>query len=115
MNFQESQLAEFRESGLCDAAEPDQDGGIPLLRIKRLRVPLATGARFLDAVLCPTTHAGYHTRLFFSENLGPFAPRTANWNPVVLFGATWFAPSWQGVSPDLTITRMVATHLQALR
>ena len=115
MSFAESQLAEFRESGLCDLAEPDQDGGIPLLRIKGLRVPLSSGARVLDAVLCPTTHAGYHTRLFFAENLGPFASRTANWNPVVWFGATWFAPSWQGVSPDLTITQMVATHLQALR
>jgi len=115
VSFQESQVEEFRESGLCESAEPDQEGGIPLLRIHGLKVPLTSGTRVLDAVLCPTTHAGYNTRLFFTENLGPLAPRTANWSPVVWFGATWFAPSWQGVSPALTITQMVATHLQALR
>lgn len=115
MSFDDAQLGEFRSSGLCASAEPDEEGGFPLLRISRLIVPLASGARIMDAILCPTTHAGYHTRLFFAENLAAFAPKTANWNAFVWFGSTWFAPSWQGVSPALSITRMVSTHLQALR
>ncbi len=65
----------------------------------------------MDLLLYPHSHGGsYATRLFFRERL----ERGPNWNPHVVCGETWYAPSWKDVHPNQSWTSMLANHLTAV-
>lgn len=115
MNPRDQELTDLNASGMCAAATQMEDGGMTFFLLRGLKVPLRGGTRDMDALLCPGTHSGYHTRLFLAENLAGLAPTTQNWGAFVILGGTWYACSHQGVSAEQPLIQILAGHLRALR
>lgn len=67
----------------------------------------------MNLLLYPSAHSGYVTRLFFEQKLEG-AGQSNNWNQHTVLSRTWWAPSWQNVSPDQPWTSMLGAHLRAV-
>ena len=86
--------------------------------LPELKIAVGENIKTLDALLCPSIHSGYSTRLFFSE---PIIERSnnvsqpANWTAHTILGKTWHTWSWNGVSENLPLVQMLLAHLGALR
>lgn len=105
----ESKFEELRR--VYPTAQKVQEGQRLLAFLPGLMVSTSAGPRKVNALLYPYDHNGYQTRLFFSEQL----PSHANFSAFNVCGATWYAPSWQGISASLPWSEIVANHLRAIK
>lgn len=86
--------------------------------LPELKIAVGDNVKTLDALLCPSTHSGYSTRLFLSE---PITERSnnvsqpVNWTAHIILGKPWHTWSWNGVSENLPLVQMLLAHLGALR
>src|SRR6185437_4094011 len=106
----EEQLAELKS--ICPDAAPTADGPLRLIHLPKLIVTSDGKDTVVEALLCLTTHTGYPTRLFLSQN---FPNRPRNWQTAVVLGRTWHTWSWTGISADQSPTQILIQHLTALR
>lgn len=97
---------------LCDAAEIQSEAGIQFIYLRQLRFRVNGVVRVVDALLCPTSHSGYTTRLFLSQ---PVQEKAANWSVHQVLGRPWHTWSWQGVPANLPLPQMLLCHLDALK
>lgn len=109
-NMDTQQLQEF--AGVCESAQLMRDGTHDYIYLKRLRVRVGGDNHVVDALLSPTTHSGYTTRLFLSQ---PFPGKAANWTMHQILGRSWHTWSWQGVPSELPAIRILLCHLDALK
>jgi len=99
-------------STVCERAQVMSEAGVDMVVLDKLTVRVGGQAHKLDAVLCPSTHSGYTTRLFLSQS---FPQKGGNWTVHQLLGRQWHTWSWQGVPADLPLLQMLMCHLDALR
>jgi hypothetical protein len=99
-------------AGLCESVQEFQEGGVTYVYLANLKIRVGGTAFVVDALLCPTTYAGYFTRLFLSQ---AFPQKGANWTVHQILGRTWHSWSWQGVPADLPLQQMLLCHLDALK
>jgi len=95
------------------AAQMLAEGGQPVVFLPGLKVDAPQGPIEVDALLHPSLHTGYSTRLFLNRQVD--APLAKNWTSHSLCGSTWWSCSWQGVGAELTWIDMIANHLRAFR
>jgi len=104
------QIEELR--AVCQEAKALADGPLELIHLTGLRI-IVDGQEFVvaEALLCLSSHEGYLTRLFLSEQ-----PRkNLNWSLITVLGRTWHKWSWQGVSGNQAPAQILAQHLKAFR
>jgi hypothetical protein len=106
----DAQLAGLRT--ICDRPERLAEGGTTYVFLPNVKVMAAGTVRVVDALLCPSQHSGYTSRLFLST---PVPERGANWTQWQIFGRTWHTWSWQNVPSHLPLIQIVLEHLRALR
>jgi hypothetical protein len=97
---------------VCASAQIMNDGGKDLIFLEKLKVRVNGQSHELDAVLCPSTHSGYTTRLFLAQS---FPQKGSNWTIHQFLGRQWHSWSWQGVPDNLPLLQMLMCHLDALR
>ena len=97
---------------VCGSAQAMTEAGTDVVVLGQLKVRSDGAAHVVDAVLCPTAHSGYQTRLFLSQ---PFPNKATNWTVHQLLGRQWHTWSWQGVPANLSLLEMLMCHLDALR
>lgn len=67
----------------------------------------------LDALLCPFERDGYHTTLFFSQQITGCPVR--NWNRIDrILDRTWYAISWN-FNSNRRLVQIIRSHLDAFR
>ena len=86
--------------------------GIDYIFLPSLKVTVGQEERILDALLCPTTHGGYTTRLFLAE---PISQRGQNWTTHNILSRLWHTWSWNNVPASLSLMQILSAHLRALR
>ena len=99
-------------NGLCEAAKVMREGVQEIVYLAKLRIRVGGARHVVDAVLWPTLHAGYTTRLFLSQ---PFPAKAGNWTVHQILGRPWHSWSWQGVPANLPLLQMLLCHLDALK
>lgn len=116
MTIPDDQLAPLL--AIYPGAKLFQEGAKAFVFIPNLPVVVQEATRYLDALLCPTEHTGYTTRLFLSKPIverPTIGANAANWTVHNILGREWHSWSWQGVSPDLSLPQMLLAHVSALR
>lgn len=86
--------------------------------LPELKIAVGDSIKTLNALLCPSPHSGYSTRLFLSEQITEWptiGSQPANWSAHTILSKTWHTWSWQGVSESLPLVQMLLAHLGALR
>mgnify|MGYP006909091136 CR=1 FL=1 len=112
MEFPEDQISELK--GIAPDLSIAQEGGIPYIRIKGLKLPDGCVPETVNALLCPLKRDGYESSLFYSEKITGCPSRNWNRNGVRILGESWYAVSWR-VSSGLRLAEMLQIHLSALR
>jgi hypothetical protein len=112
MQFPNDQIEELKQ--LCPGARQYEEGGIPYFFLPQLRLPDGCSPAQLDALLCPTVHHGYTSRLFFEQAIS--SRQSQNWNTTArIMERNWHAISWQIPQTNLRLAQMIAVHLRAFR
>jgi hypothetical protein len=112
MNYSDEQVAELKQ--IVEGAQPCAEGGIPYFFLPKLRLPDGCSLSEVDALLCPTAHHGYTSRLFFSQRFSSPTPR--NWSTTAhILGRNWEAISWSFQQNGLSLAQILALHLRAFR
>jgi hypothetical protein len=112
MEFPEDQLKELET--ICPGATPYGEGGIPYIFLPKLNLPDGCSPSQVDALLCPSTHHGYKSRLFVAEKIS--SPQSRNWSTVTrIMERTWYAISWNYDETNLRLAQMLALQLRAFR
>jgi len=88
------------------------DAGVNYLYLPGLRIHSAGQILILDALLCPSEHSGYTTRLFLSE---PIPNKCNNWSVHTILSRTWHTWSWNNVPANLKLLQILSAHLRALK
>ena len=94
------------------------EGGQEFVFLPRLFIPIGEASLQRDALLCPSAHTNYPTRLFLSEAIAErptIRGSAANWTVHTILGRTWHTWSWTGVSADLPLLQVLLSHMAALR
>jgi len=105
-------------TNVCPGARLMTECGQEFVFLPDLSVTVGKAAMKLDALLCPSGHSGYATRLFLSEPITDrptIRGQAANWSTHVVLGRTWHTWSWRDVSPGLPLLQILLGHLAALR
>jgi hypothetical protein len=112
MQFPDDQIEELKQ--LCPGARQYEEGGIPYFFLPQLHLPDECSPVQLDALLCPTAHHGYTSRLFFEQVIS--SRQSRNWSTTVrIMERNWHAISWQIPQTNLRLAQMVGVHLRAFR
>jgi len=112
MNYPEDQVEELKQ--ICPGARPCEEGGVPYFFLPGLRLPEGCSPEQVDALLCPTSHHGYTSRLFFAERVA--TPQSRNWSTTArLFERSWHAISWSFTQANMRLAQILAVQLRALR
>ena len=112
MEFSAEQLQELRE--LCPGAQPCGEGGVPYIFLPELNMPEGCSPAQVDALLCPTAHHGYTSRLFLAQRIS--SPQSRNWSTQArILERTWYAISWKFEQPNLRLAQILALQLRAFR
>lgn len=112
MSYPEEQVEELRQ--ICPGARPCEESGVPYFFLPSLRLPDGCSPQEMDALLCPTPHHGYTSRLFLAEQIR--SPQSRNWSTTVrLFERNWHAISWNIQQSNLRPAQILALHLRAFR
>jgi hypothetical protein len=108
------QDADFAElKALHPSASLHTENSVPVVLLPGFKFRAGGNAQEMALLLHPSQHSGYVTRLFFERRLDG-AGASANWNPHTVLSRTWWAPSWQNVTPDQSWTSMLGAHLKAV-
>lgn len=99
-------------SSICESAELFSESAQEYVFLRKLRIRVGTENYVVDALLSPTSHTGYTTRLFLSQ---AFPNKGANWSVHQILGRAWHTWSWQGVPTDIPLIQMLLSHLDALK
>lgn len=112
MKYSEEELQELRK--VCPGAEPYGEGGIPYILLPELNLPDGCSPTQVDALLCPTAHHGYTSRLFLAQRIS--SPQSRNWSTEArIMERTWYAISWKFEQPNLRLAQILALQLRAFR
>lgn len=112
MNYPEDQVEELKQ--ICPGARQCEEGGVPYFFLPELHLPDGCSPQQVDALLCPTSHHGYSSRLFLSERVQ--SPQARNWSTTArLFERNWHAISWNFQQPNLRLAQILALQLRAFR
>jgi|SRR5436309_8549478 len=112
MQFPDNQIEELKH--VCPEARQYGEGGILYFFLPGLRLPDGCSPAQLDALLCPTSHHGYTSRLFFEQLIT--SPQSRNWSTTArIMERNWHAISWQIPETNLRLAQIVALHLRAFR
>ncbi|MHB1167501.1 MAG: hypothetical protein ACYC0N_03040 [Carboxydocellales bacterium] len=108
MRFPEDQLQELKGLVGSDIREFEESGNI-YVYIPGLKMPPGCIPDKTDALLCPHTHDGYTSRLFFKDRIQ--TPKPVNWNgQVFILGHQWHAFSYNNVKNG-SLLEMAMNHL----
>ena len=112
MEFAEEEIDELRE--ICSGAQPYGEGGISYVLLPQLSLPDGCSPAQVDALLCPTAHHGYTSRLFLSQRIS--SPQARNWSTEArIMERTWHAISWKYDETNLRLAQILALQLRAFR
>ena len=114
MAYPQEQIDELRAlvAGVMEASE----GGATYFLLPGLLLPEGCAPAAVDALLCPTTHNSYPTRLFVAQQITPPTPRGLGWSQARILDRVWHVLSWRvDGGPQLRLVQMVAEHLRAFR
>jgi len=95
------------------AATLHSENNVPVVLLPAFKFRAGGKSFQMALLLYPAQHSGYVTRLFFEQQLVG-AGQSNNWNPHTVLGRTWWAPSWQNVTPEQPWTSMLGAHLRAV-
>jgi len=112
VEFSQEQVEELKL--FCPDARPHVEGGTTYFFLPGLRLPDGCSPAQMNALLCPTGHHGYTSRLLFE---GQFSSRQArNWHfNAHILGRNWAAISWNIPATGLRLAQILAEHLRAFR
>ena len=93
-----------------------EEGGRAYIRIDGLRLPAGCLPATMTALLCPSPHSGYTSRLFLSQQIA-HKGRGQNWNAqgVVILGQKWWAVSWKIAIENKRLLSKLQAHLEAFK
>lgn len=89
------------------------EGGVAVVLLPDVKFRAGAQSTQMNLLLFPAGHSGYVTRLFFERKLEG-AGASQNWTQHTVLGRSWWAPSWNNVSPDQPWTSMLGAHLRAV-
>jgi hypothetical protein len=101
---------------VCPDAKLLFENGKPLIFLPRLKIRVGSTIKTIDALLCPSEHSGYMTRLFLAEPISEcqsIKGQPANWSVHQLLSKMWHTWSWQNVPADLPILQILIAHVKA--
>ena len=112
MDYTQEQIDELKM--IAPNLSITQEGGYTYFLLEKLKMPENCLPKEVDALLCPSVHSGYNSRLFFSEKITGCKPNL-NWNGVArVLGRNWVSISWN-VPPDQGLAATLLIHLKAFR
>lgn len=112
MQFPEEEVAELEQ--ICPGARQYEEGGIPYFFLPQLRLPDGCSPAQVDALLCPTAHHGYTSRLFLVQRIS--SSQLRNWSTGArIMERNWEAISWQIPQTNLRLAQVLAIQLRAFR
>lgn len=112
MEYPVEQIAELKE--ICSGAQQYEEGGITYFFLPKLRTPDACSPEEVDALLCPTAHHGYTSRLFLAERVA--SQQSLNWSTTArIMERMWHAISWNIPQTNLRLAQVLALQLRAFR
>jgi hypothetical protein len=107
----EDQIQELKR--YCDELHVGEEANVKLYLLKNLRLPSKCEPSSCDALLCPTTHNGYPSRLYFATQIrGPFG-RNWNFNGRIL-ERNWHAFSFTVATEGRSLVDILKSHLTGL-
>lgn len=91
-----------------------EEGGIAFLRFEELKLPEGCQPASVAALLCPSDHSGYTSRLFLACKVQHKGKGT-NWNAdgLVILGQRWWAASWKIDAGNRRLLSKLQAHLAA--
>ncbi len=99
---------------ICPEVQQAEEAGVTFFLLPHLKLPVGCEPAELDALLCPTNHSGYNSRLFFAEVVK--TPNQRNWNGTLrVLERNWHAFSWQFEPSGLNLVQILQVHLDGLR
>lgn len=112
MQFPDDQVEELKQ--ICREVKRYEEGGVTYFFLPDLCLPDGCSPARLDALLCPSAHHGYTSRLFFAQVIA--SPQSRNWSTTArIMERNWHAISWQIPETNLRLAQIVALHLRAFR
>jgi hypothetical protein len=109
MEFEQSQLDELIRQ--CGQVDIHAEGQNHFILLSKLQFETDGKTVTVDALLCPSAHSGYATRLFLSEQI---PSKGNNWNQHQILGRNWHTWSWRDISETQRLAQILAGHLKAL-
>lgn len=109
MAFEQSQLDELAHQ--CEQVSIHTEGQNDFVLLSQLQLETDGRAVVMDALLCPSAHTGYSTRLFLSEQV---PGKGNNWKQHQILGRNWHTWSWNQVPETQRLVQILASHLRAL-
>lgn len=110
MDFPAEQIAELKE--ICPHAQQYEETSIPYFFLPKLPMPDGCSPAEVDALLCPTAHHGYTSRLFLAERIQ--SRQSRNWSTQArIMERMWHAISWNIPQTDLRLAQILALQLRA--
>lgn len=111
MKYQGEELETLRTILNPDVQKIEESGYV-YIYIPGLKMPPGCIPQITDALLCPQSHSGYTTRLFFKERIQ--GPKQLNWNgEVFVLGQKWYAFSFNNIA-NMPLLEMIMNHLRGL-
>lgn len=112
MEFPVDQIEELGE--ICHGARQYNEAGIVHFFLPGLSMPEKCSPEKVDALLCPTSHYGYTSRLFLAQRIT--SPQSRNWSTEArIMEQTWHAISWNIPETNLRLAQILALQLRAFR
>jgi hypothetical protein len=109
VSISDEQLRALRD--ISPEARVLTEGNASYVFLPKLPVLVAEQHHRLDALLCPSQHGGYATRLFLEEPLA----KANNWTVHSILGRAWHTFSWDGVPANQPLLQILLAHLAVLR
>lgn len=103
---------------ICPEACERNEADTRFVSLPNLKVEVGANTKVLDALLAVTSHSGYVTRLFLSEQITErpmIGSMAANWTMHQILGRNWWTWSWRDVSESLPWIQILHCHLRALK
>lgn len=109
-------MTEEEEVARIRAIYPDAralaQGTQTFVHLPAITIVTSAGAVEREALLCPSGHSGYTTRLFLDRKI---ETGLANWTEHNLFTRKWVTWSWNNILADQPWGSILANHLAAFR
>jgi hypothetical protein len=105
---------------ICPLVQVAEEIGATIYLLPQLKLPEGCVPGTVDALLCPSPHTGYNSRLFFNQQIQTTHTRRTqqplNWNGQVrVLERDWYAFSWQTDVSGLALIQILQLHLDGLR